>query len=80
MHVREIVEDVFNIGFFSTKMAVSPPFLIASRNKMMCICLPSCVVFVPSMNKIGPYMSEIWLQMHTCTHALMDKRKSRLNP
>ena len=23
MHVREMVEDVFNIGFFTTKMAAS---------------------------------------------------------
>uniref|UniRef100_A0A8C4NB40 Neuronal tyrosine-phosphorylated phosphoinositide-3-kinase adapter N-terminal domain-containing protein n=1 Tax=Eptatretus burgeri TaxID=7764 RepID=A0A8C4NB40_EPTBU len=34
MHFREMVEDVFNIGFVPTKMAASRPSWIASRNKM----------------------------------------------
>jgi len=47
----------------TTKMATSQTSLIKSWNKMMCLCIPSCIVFVPSLNKIGPYMSEIWLHM-----------------
>ena len=40
------------------------------KKTMTSICKPSCVVFVQSMNKIGQYMSEIWLETQTRTQKL----------
>ena len=67
MHVREMVEEVYDTVFFflTTKMAASRPSLIASQNKMKCICKPSFFILVPSLNKIGKCMSEKWLR--TCS-------------
>ena len=55
-------------------MATSRASLIASQNKMMCICIPSCVVFVLSTNKIGPYMSEVWFWMHARTDTKIETK------
>ena len=64
-------------GFFTTKMATSAILDLIWKKKMMCICIPSCVVFVPSTHKISPYISEIWLRTHTCTHARTYGHKNR---
>ena len=40
---------------------------------MICSCIPIFFDFVPSLNKIGPYMSEIWLR----TDAQMEETQSR---
>ena len=74
MHVWEMVEDVFNIGFFTTKMATSRPSWIWFRKKMICTCTPSSVVFVPRKNEISSYMSEIWLRTHACTRTKIETK------
>ena len=60
-----MVEDMFNIGFFTTKMAAIRPSWKWSRNKMKCLCKRSFVICLPSLNKIGKCMSEKWLR--TCS-------------
>ena len=56
MHVREMVEDMFNIGFFYNKNGHQLAIFdhIAKQNDMLMLTIMSCPC--PSMNIIGPYM------------------------
>ena len=44
--------------------STSRPSLIRLQNKDSCTCTPSCNMLMPTLNKIGPSMSEKWLGTH----------------
>jgi len=67
-----MVEDVFNIGFLQLKWPPVGHLWSHHIPKIMCLCKTSCVVFLPSTNKIVRYMSEIWWRTHT--HACTDMK------
>ena len=62
-----LVEDVFDTRIFynlNGRQSTRRLSLIRSQNTVRCTCTSSYTVLVPSLNKIGPYMSEKWLR--TC--------------
>ena len=40
-------------------MAAWRPYWIVSQNKLTCVCMPQCIAFVPSLNKIGSGVFEL---------------------
>ena len=53
---------VFFVYNENSHPSTSQPSLIQSQNKMKRPCMPSCPVRVRSLKKIGPCMSEKWLE------------------
>ena len=43
-------------------MAARQPYWIVLPNKLACICMPQCIDFVPSLNKIVSETFALWFK------------------